>query len=50
MFDGFYCIGDMVIVYVVDGVLYYMFEGCLCDNINCGGEKIGCEEVESYVS
>ena len=28
----------------------YAFEGRLRDNINRGGEKIGCEEVEEYVS
>jgi salicylate---[aryl-carrier protein] ligase len=34
----------------VDGVLHYAFEGRLRDNVNRGGEKIGCEEVESHVS
>ena len=34
----------------VNGVLHYTFEGRLRDNINRGGEKIGCEEVESHVS
>lgn len=48
--DGFYRTGDMVRSHVVDGVTCYSFEGRLRDNINRGGEKIGCEEVEEYVS
>lgn len=48
--DGFYRTGDMVRARVVDGVTCYAFEGRLRDNINRGGEKIGCEEVEEYVS
>ncbi|MFP3506110.1 AMP-binding protein [Burkholderia sp. SIMBA_062] len=48
--DGFYRTGDMATAHAVDGALYYTFEGRLRDNINRGGEKIGCEEVESHVS
>ncbi|WP_342133534.1 AMP-binding protein [Hydrogenophaga sp. OTU3427] len=48
--NGFYRTGDMMTAHVVDGETYYVFEGRLRDNINRGGEKIGCEEVEGYVS
>ena len=48
--DGFYRTGDMMTAHVVDGVTCYTFEGRLRDNINRGGEKIGCEEVEGFVS
>ncbi len=48
--DGFYRTGDMMTAHVVDGHTCYAFEGRLRDNINRGGEKIGCEEVEGYVS
>lgn len=48
--DGFYRTGDMVTAHRVDGVLHYAFEGRLRDNINRGGEKIGCEEVEGHAS
>ena len=48
--DGFYRTGDMMTAHVVDGMTYYAFEGRLRDNINRGGEKIGCEEVEGFVS
>ena len=48
--DGFYRTGDMMTAHVIDGSTYYRFEGRLRDNINRGGEKIGCEEVEGYVS
>ncbi len=48
--DGFYRTGDMMTAHVVDGVTCYAFEGRLRDNINRGGEKIGCEEVEGFVS
>ncbi len=47
--DGFYRTGDMMTAHVVDGVTCYAFEGRLRDNINRGGEKIGCEEVEGLV-
>jgi non-ribosomal peptide synthetase component E (peptide arylation enzyme) len=47
--DGFYRSGDMMTAHVVDGMTHYTFEGRLRDNVNRGGEKIGCEEVESFV-
>ncbi|RII83267.1 AMP-binding protein [Neopusillimonas maritima] len=47
--DGFFRSGDMVIEHVIDGRSYFAFQGRLRDNINRGGEKIGCEEVEEYV-
>lgn len=47
--DGFYRSGDMMTAHVVDGRTYYAFEGRLRDNVNRGGEKIGCEEVEAFV-
>ena len=48
--DGFYRTGDMMTAHVVEGVTCYAFEGRLRDNVNRGGEKIGCEEVEGFVS
>jgi len=48
--DGFYRSGDMMTAHEVDGHTYYRFEGRSRDNINRGGEKIGCEEVEAFVS
>ncbi|MGQ9367026.1 AMP-binding protein [Azospirillum sp. ST 5-10] len=48
--DGFYRTGDIMTAHRIDGRLCYAFEGRLRDNINRGGEKIGCEEVEAYVS
>jgi len=48
--DGFYRTGDMMTEHVIDGLTCYAFEGRLRDNINRGGEKIGCEEVEGFVS
>jgi non-ribosomal peptide synthetase component E (peptide arylation enzyme) len=48
--DGFYRTGDMMTAHEVDGITCYTFEGRLRDNINRGGEKIGCEEVEGFVS
>lgn len=48
--DGFYRTGDIVTAHVIEGETYYAFEGRLRDNINRGGEKIGCEEVEAFVS
>jgi len=47
---GFYRSGDMMRAQVSEGRTYYAFEGRLRDNINRGGEKIGCEEVEALVS
>lgn len=48
--DGFVRSGDMVTEHCVDGRSWYAFEGRLRDNINRGGEKIGCEEVEGCIS
>ncbi len=48
--DGFYRTGDIMTAHVIDGVTCYAFEGRLRDNVNRGGEKIGCEEVEALVS
>ncbi|MDM0117833.1 AMP-binding protein [Variovorax sp. J22R133] len=48
--DGFYRTGDMMRAHVIEGMTHYSFEGRLRDNINRGGEKIGCEEVEAFVS
>lgn len=48
--DGFVRTGDMVSEHMIDGVRCFAFEGRLRDNINRGGEKIGCEEVEAFVS
>jgi salicylate---[aryl-carrier protein] ligase len=48
--DGFYRTGDIMTAHVVGGDIYYAFEGRSRDNINRGGEKIGCEEVEAFVS
>ncbi len=47
--DGFYRTGDMVTRHVIDGKAHVTFEGRLRDNVNRGGEKIGCEEVEAFV-
>jgi non-ribosomal peptide synthetase component E (peptide arylation enzyme) len=48
--SGFYRSGDMMTAHIIEGRTYYAFEGRLRDNVNRGGEKIGCEEVEAYVS
>lgn len=48
--DGFCRTGDIVSAHTIDGETYYRFEGRFRDNINRGGEKIGCEEVEAFVS
>jgi non-ribosomal peptide synthetase component E (peptide arylation enzyme) len=48
--DGFFRSGDMVIEHVLNGKSYFAFQGRLRDNINRGGEKIGCEEVEDFIS
>src|SRR5690606_29460019 len=48
--DGFVRTGDIVTTHEIGGRTCYRFEGRLRDNINRGGEKIGCEEVEEYVS
>lgn len=48
--DGFVRSGDLVTEHCIDGRFWYAFEGRLRDNINRGGEKIGCEEVEGCIS
>jgi non-ribosomal peptide synthetase component E (peptide arylation enzyme) len=48
--DGFYRTGDIMTAHLIEGETYYAFEGRSRDNINRGGEKIGCEEVEAFVS
>ena len=48
--DGFVRTGDMMTAHTIDGTTYYAFEGRLRDNVNRGGEKIGCEEVEAFAS
>jgi pyochelin biosynthesis protein PchD len=48
--DGFFRTGDMMTAEVIEGRTYYAFQGRLRDNVNRGGEKIGCEEVEAFVS
>ena len=48
--DGFFRTGDMMTASVTEGHTYYAFQGRLRDNINRGGEEIGCEEVEAFVS
>ncbi|MDB5783485.1 AMP-binding protein [Caballeronia mineralivorans] len=48
--NGFFRTGDMMRAHVIDGVTYFSFEGRLRDNINRGGEKIGAEEVEAFLS
>lgn len=48
--DGFYRTGDLMRAHLIEGDTYYTFEGRLRDNVNRGGEKIGSEEVEAFVS
>ncbi|AWV05649.1 (2,3-dihydroxybenzoyl)adenylate synthase (plasmid) [Burkholderia sp. JP2-270] len=48
--NGFFRTGDMMRAHVIDGATYFSFEGRLRDNINRGGEKIGAEEVEAFLS
>jgi len=48
--NGFFRTGDMMRAHVIGGLTYYSFEGRLRDNINRGGEKIGAEEVEAFLS
>lgn len=48
--DGFVRSSDLVTEHLVNGMRCFAFEGRLRDNINRGGEKIGSEEVEAYVS
>lgn len=48
--EGFVRSGDLMTEHVIDGYRCFAFEGRLRDNVNRGGEKIGSEEVEAYVS
>lgn len=48
--DGFVRTGDLMKRQLIEGEVGYTFEGRIRDNINRGGEKIGCEEVEAIVS
>jgi non-ribosomal peptide synthetase component E (peptide arylation enzyme) len=48
--DGFFRSGDLMTEHPFNGRSYFRFEGRLRDNINRGGEKIACEEVESFLS
>jgi non-ribosomal peptide synthetase component E (peptide arylation enzyme) len=48
--DGFFRSGDLMTEQRHDGRSYFRFEGRLRDNINRGGEKIACEEVEAFLS
>jgi non-ribosomal peptide synthetase component E (peptide arylation enzyme) len=48
--DGFFRSGDLMRARLIAGELCYAFEGRMRDNVNRGGEKIGCEEVEMLVS
>lgn len=48
--DGFFRSGDVMTAHAIEGGIYFAFEGRLRDNINRGGEKIGCEEVEGVIS
>jgi non-ribosomal peptide synthetase component E (peptide arylation enzyme) len=47
--DGFVRTGDLMKAHLIEGKLYYSFEGRLKDNINRGGEKFGTEEVENLI-
>lgn len=48
--DGFFRTGDLVRAIDLDGVVNYVFEGRIKDNINRGGEKIGAEELETLIA
>lgn len=47
--DGFLRTGDLMTAQEIDGKTYYAFQGRMRDNINRGGEKIGCREVEDFI-
>jgi non-ribosomal peptide synthetase component E (peptide arylation enzyme) len=47
--EGYFRSGDMMTANWIGSEVCYTFEGRLRDNINRGGEKIGCEEVEGFV-
>lgn len=46
---GLFRSGDLFSRHDIDGWSCFRFEGRLKDNVNRGGEKIGCEEVEAFV-
>src|SRR5258708_29090933 len=48
--EGFFRTGEMMRAHVINGLAYFSFEGRLRDNINRGGEKMGAEEVEAFLS
>ncbi len=48
--DGFFRSGDIMRPVVIDGQTAYSFQGRTRDNINRGGEKIACEEVEAFIA
>ncbi|MGE4482961.1 AMP-binding protein [Acidocella sp.] len=48
--DGFFKSGDIMRHVEVKGQIGYHFRGRTRDNVNRGGEKIGCEEVETLVA
>ena len=47
--EGFFFSGDIMAPVTVDGGTAFLFQGRTRDNINRGGEKIGCEEVEALL-
>ena len=48
--DGFFRAGDVMKAQLIEGRLYYSFEGRLKDNIDRGGEKFGAEEIEDIIA
>jgi non-ribosomal peptide synthetase component E (peptide arylation enzyme) len=48
--DGFFRSGDIMRPVEAGGRTAYSFQGRTRDNINRGGEKVGCEEVETLVA
>ncbi len=48
--DGFFRSGDIMRPVTIDGATAYSFQGRTRDNINRGGEKIACEEVEAFIA
>ena len=47
--DGFYRSGDLMSARLIDGKIYYIFEGRIKDVIDRAGEKINAGEVEEAV-
>jgi len=48
--DGFFRTGDVMKAHLIEGRVYYSFEGRLKDNIDRGGEKFGAEEIEDIIA